>query len=125
MPSSKNGEDLTYVSEVIFVVPGSCPADSSRHKVLFLRYFCPRWLSNRNRNNVLAVIFDGFSTMTLPGCLAIGLFFVFFKVASKSFFSSDELSKESQASKLCLAVHQTSSGNGKRVIQRKFDVARF
>lgn len=56
--------------EVNFAVPGSRPADSSRHKVLFLHYFCPGWLSNWIMNNIPAVIFNGLRPVALSCCLA-------------------------------------------------------
>lgn len=71
--SWKNHVNLTNLSEVNFDVPGSCPADSPRHKVLFLHYFCPGWLSNGIMNNIPAVIFNGLSPMALSCCLAGGL----------------------------------------------------
>lgn len=65
--------DLPYFSEVNFGVPGSSPADSPRHQVLFLHYFCPGWLSNWIMNNIPAVIFNGFTPMALSCCLGRGL----------------------------------------------------
>ena len=52
IPSTQQIWTFRYFSQVNFAVPGSSPAGSSRHQVLFLHYFCPGWLSNWIMNNI-------------------------------------------------------------------------